>query len=96
MAAIFLLNLLLEGLQVTLEETMIFRPAFTARLAAPDAPLPSMEELLGINISASQPFVKDVQAGGYSGCEDGGGGVAVQSIGGAGSFCSPQVAVAFK
>ncbi|MGR0480472.1 MAG: DUF4469 domain-containing protein [Candidatus Electronema sp. V4] len=54
--------MLLEGLQVTLEETMIFRPAFTARLASPDAPLPPMEELLGINISASQPFVKDVQA----------------------------------
>jgi hypothetical protein len=54
--------MLLEGLQVTLEETMIFRPAFTARLAAPDAPLPPMEELLGINISASQPYVKEIQA----------------------------------
>src|SRR5512133_47126 len=54
--------MLLEGLQVTLEETMIFRPAFTARLASPDAPLPPMEELLGINISASQPYVKDMQA----------------------------------
>ncbi len=41
--------MLLEGLQVTLEETMIFRPSFNARLATPDAPLPPMEELLGIN-----------------------------------------------
>src|SRR5512133_2570791 len=32
-------------------------------LCSPDAPLPPMEKLLGINISASQPFVKEVQAG---------------------------------
>ncbi len=54
--------MLLEGLQITLEETMIIRPAFTARLDAPDAPLPPVEELLGINISASPPYVKDMQA----------------------------------
>ena len=54
--------MLLEGLQVTLEDTMIFRPAFHARLDTPDASLPPMEELLGINISASQPYVKDFQA----------------------------------
>uniref|UniRef100_UPI0040559F65 hypothetical protein n=1 Tax=Candidatus Electronema sp. TaxID=2698783 RepID=UPI0040559F65 len=54
--------MLLEGLQVTLEDALIFRPAFHARLASPDAPLPPMEELLGINISASQPFAKAMQA----------------------------------
>lgn len=57
-----ILAMLLEGLQVTLEDTMIFRPSFTARLTSPDASLPPIEELLGINISASQPFVKDLQA----------------------------------
>jgi hypothetical protein len=54
--------MLLEGLQVTLEDAMTFRPAFTARLASPDAPLPPIKELLKINISASRPFVKNVQA----------------------------------
>ncbi|CAK8717169.1 DUF4469 domain-containing protein [Candidatus Electronema halotolerans] len=54
--------MLLEGLQVTLEDAMTFRPAFHARLDAPDAPLPPMEQLLGLNISASQPYVKDFQA----------------------------------
>lgn len=54
--------MLLEGLQVTLEDAMTFRPSFTARLDSPDAPLPPMEDLLGINISVSQPYVKDFQA----------------------------------
>jgi hypothetical protein len=54
--------MLLEGLQVTLENAMTFRPAFHARLASPNTPLPPVKELLRINISASRPFVKHVQA----------------------------------
>jgi len=54
--------MMLEGLQVTLEDAMSIRPAFSGRLDAPDAPLPPIEELLGINISASRPYVKDMQA----------------------------------
>lgn len=57
-----ILAMLLEGLQVTLEDTMIFRPAFHAKLDTPDTPLPPMEKLLSINISASQPYVKEFQA----------------------------------
>lgn len=54
--------MMLEGLQVTLEDAVTFRPALSARLDAPDAPLPPVEELLGINISASRPYIKEMQA----------------------------------
>ena len=54
--------MLLEGLQVTLEETVTFQPALSGRLDAPDAPLPPVDELLKISISATRPYVKDMQA----------------------------------
>jgi hypothetical protein len=53
--------MLIEGMQVTLENACMFRPSFHARLDTPDSPLPPMDELLQISISATQPFVKDVQ-----------------------------------
>jgi hypothetical protein len=57
-----ILGLVLEGIQVTLEDALTFRPAFHARLATPDAPLPPVGELLGLNISASRPLVRELQA----------------------------------
>ena len=57
-----ILEMVLEGLQVTLEDALTFRPGFHARLATPDAPLPPVEELLGLNISASRPLVRELQA----------------------------------
>lgn len=54
-------EMLIEGLQVTLEDACTFRPSLHARLDAPDSPLPPMDELLDINISASRPFVKHVR-----------------------------------
>ena len=56
------LEMVLEGMQVTLEDTLTFRPAFHARLSTPDAPLPPNEELLGLNVSVSRPFVQELQA----------------------------------
>jgi hypothetical protein len=56
-------EMLVEGMQITLEDACTFRPSFHARLDAPDDPLPPMDELLQINISASRPFVKAVQQG---------------------------------
>ena len=57
-----ILEMVLEGQQVTLEDALTFRPAFHARLATPDAPLPPIEELLGLNVSASRPLVRELQA----------------------------------
>jgi len=54
-------EMLVEGMQITLEDACTFRPSFHARLDAPDDPLPPMDELLQINISASRPLVKAVQ-----------------------------------
>jgi hypothetical protein len=54
-------EMLIEGMQVTLEDACTFRPALHARLDAPDDPLPPIDELLDINISASRPFVKGVR-----------------------------------
>ncbi|WP_339135038.1 MAG: DUF4469 domain-containing protein [Candidatus Electrothrix sp. GW3-4] len=56
------MELLLEGMQVTLEDALTFRPSFHARLATPDASLPPMEELLKLNVSASRPLVRELQA----------------------------------
>ncbi len=53
--------MLIEGMQVTLEDACTFRPSLHARLDAPDDPLPPMDELLDINISASRPLVKHVR-----------------------------------
>jgi hypothetical protein len=54
--------MLLEGLQVTLEDAMTLRPSLSGRLASPDAPLPPIDKLLKISISATRPYVKDFQA----------------------------------
>ncbi|WP_420208845.1 hypothetical protein [Candidatus Electronema sp. JC] len=54
-------EMLIEGMQVTLENACTFRPALHANLSAPDEPLPPIDELLDINISASRPYVKDVR-----------------------------------
>ena len=50
-----------NGFQVTYEDAFTFRPTFHARLDSPDDPLPPIDELLRIKVSASRPFVKAVQ-----------------------------------
>jgi hypothetical protein len=60
-----IIEMVFEGLQVTLENALTFRPSFHARLATPDAPLPPIKELLGLNISASRPLVREIQAGAH-------------------------------
>jgi len=54
-------EMLCEGMQVTFEDACTFRPSFQAHLDAPDDPLPPLDELLHVKISASRPFVKAVQ-----------------------------------
>jgi hypothetical protein len=54
-------EMLCNGIQVTLEEAFTFAPSFHARLDTPDDPLPPMDELLRISISATHPFVQYVQ-----------------------------------
>jgi len=54
-------DMLIEGMQVTLENAFTFRPSLHARLDSPDDPLPPMDELLDVTASASQPFVKAVR-----------------------------------
>jgi len=54
-------EMLAEGMQVTLENAFTFRPSLHARLDAPDDPLPPMDELLDVTVSASQPFVKTLR-----------------------------------
>ena len=53
-------KMLCNGIQVTLEEAFTFALSFHARLTNPDDPLPPIDELLRISISASRPFVKDI------------------------------------
>jgi hypothetical protein len=49
----------LKPKKVTLEEAFTFAPSFHASLASPeDDPLPPMDELLRISISATRPFVQ--------------------------------------
>ncbi len=54
-------EMLVEGMQVTLENAFTFRPSLRARLDSPDDPLPPMDELLDVTVSASRPFVKALQ-----------------------------------
>jgi hypothetical protein len=54
-------DMVTNGLQVTYEDAFTYRPSFHARLDSPDDPLPPMDELLRIRVSASRPFVKAVQ-----------------------------------
>ena len=54
-------DMVANGYQVTYEDAFTFRPSFHARLDTPDEPLPPMDELLRVKVSASRPFVKAVQ-----------------------------------
>ena len=54
-------GLLAEGMQVTLEDALTFQPSFRVRLDHPDDPLPPMDELLRLSVSATRPFVKALQ-----------------------------------
>ena len=54
-------EMLTNGIQVTLAEAFTFCPSFHARLTNPDDPLPPMDELLRISISATRPFIQAVQ-----------------------------------
>ena len=50
-----------NGIQVTYEDAFTYRPSFHARLDTPDDPLPSMDKLLRVKVSASRNFVKAVR-----------------------------------
>jgi hypothetical protein len=52
---------LIDGNQIILDEALSFSIGFTARLAAPDSPLPAMEEMLHVQIRALASFVKEIQ-----------------------------------
>ena len=54
-------EMLVEGMQVTLENAFTFRPSLHARLDAPDDPLPPIDQLLSVTVSAAQPFIKAVR-----------------------------------
>ena len=54
-------EMLCNGMQVTLEEALTFAPSFHAKLNSPDDPLPPMEELVRVSVSATRPFVQYVQ-----------------------------------
>jgi len=50
---------LVNGNQVTLENAFSYRLSFNARLNGPDDPLPPVEEMLRVKVSASRTFVKE-------------------------------------
>ncbi len=54
-------EMLAEGMQVTLENAFTIRPSLHARLDGPDDPLPPIDELLDVTVSASQPFIKTLR-----------------------------------
>ena len=54
-------EMLCNGMQVTLEDAFTFCPALGGRLNNPDDPLPPVNELLRVSVSATRPFVQDVQ-----------------------------------
>lgn len=58
-------DMVANGFQVTYEDAFTYRPSFHARLDSPDDPLPPMDELLRVRVSASRPFVKAVQQGAH-------------------------------
>jgi len=49
---------LVNGNQVTLPDAFSYRLSFNARLNEPDDPLPSVEKMLRVKVSASRTFVK--------------------------------------
>ena len=46
-------EMLCNGMQVTLEEALTFAPALRGKLNSPDDPLPPIDELLRISVSAT-------------------------------------------
>lgn len=50
---------LVSGNQVTLENAFSYRLSFNARLNGPDDPLPPVEDMLRVKVSASRTFVKE-------------------------------------
>jgi len=55
------MQMLGNGIQVTLEEAFTFALSFHARLATPNSPLPPISEMVRVSISATHPFVQAVQ-----------------------------------
>lgn len=51
---------LIDGNHVLLEEFLSISLGFSARLEAPDSPLPNIEEILNVQIRALAPFVKEI------------------------------------
>ncbi|MCI5121910.1 MAG: DUF4469 domain-containing protein, partial [Candidatus Electrothrix sp. AUS4] len=54
----WILQRLINGDQVTLKDAFRFRPSFTGRLNAPDAPLPDNDDLLGVSVFASRNLLQ--------------------------------------
>jgi hypothetical protein len=52
---------LLNGKQVTLENAFSYHLSFSARLDSPDDPLPPIDKMLKVKVSASRTFVKQVR-----------------------------------
>ena len=57
-----------EGMQVTLENACTFRPSLHARLESPEDPLPPIDELLEITISASRPYTAALRQNAHLEC----------------------------
>ena len=56
-----IMNQLINGNKVTLEDAFSYSLSFHARLNEPDDPLPPVEDMLLVKVSASRAFVKDVR-----------------------------------
>ena len=52
---------LLNGEQVTKEGCCSWSPSFSGRLDSPDAPLPSLDQSLKVNVRVSPPFVETIR-----------------------------------
>lgn len=55
-----IIQMLGNGMQVTLEDGFTFFISFHARLDSPDDPIPPLEELIRIGIAATSPCVREV------------------------------------
>ena len=54
-------EMLCNGIQVTLEEALTFALSFGGKLNSPADPLPPIDELVRVSVSATRPFVQYVQ-----------------------------------
>lgn len=54
-------DMLCNGMQITLEEALTFAPSLGGKLNSPDDPLPPIDELVRVSVSATRPFVQYVQ-----------------------------------